>query len=85
MIKHSYSKNLTVIICLLALLSVSPTLFAQDAKPFVDTWNGSLSAMGQEFEIIVEFSIDEDGTKIEGKFSQGPAEGTFTLEKAARM
>ena len=130
MIKHSYSKNLTVIICLLALLSVSPTLYAQDAKPFIGTWNGSLSAAGQEFELIVEFSMTEDGkiqgkidfpsqgaaglnlinltiegkkisfavegvpgdpnfageldeagTKIEGKFSQGGAEGTFTLEK----
>ena len=61
MTKHSYSKNFTAIIALLALLSVSPTLFAQDAKPFVGTWNGSLSAMGQEFDIVVEFSLDENG------------------------
>ena len=116
--------------CLLVLLSVSPTLSAQDANPFVGTWNGNLSVMDQEFDIVVEFSLDENekiqgnidipiqgaadinlteitidgkkisfviegvpgdpkfageldesGKKIEGIFSQGPAEGTFSLEK----
>jgi len=63
--------------CLTILLSVSPSLFAQDANPFVGTWNGSLSAMGQEFEIVVEFSLDENG-KIKGNIDF-PTEGAEDL------
>lgn len=132
MTKSAFLKNLTLIMCLTILLSVSPILSAQDAKPFVGTWNGNLSVMDQELEIVVEFSIDENGKiqgnidipsqgaqdlnliditieekkisfviegvpgdpkfageldesgkKIEGIFSQGPAEGTFSIEKTA--
>ncbi len=130
--KLAFLKNLTLIICLTFLLSVTPSLFAQDAKAFLGSWNGNLGAMGQTFDISVEFSLDENGkiqgsmdipaqgaeginliditiegkkisfvidgapgeptlsgeldeagTKIEGKFTQGGAEGTFLLEKAA--
>lgn len=77
MTKHSYSKNLFVIICFLALLSVSPILFAQDAKPFIGIWNGSISAGGQVFEIVVEFSLDEEG-KIQGNMIL-PARSTEDL------
>ena len=65
MTKRSFLRNLTLIMCLTILLSVSPTLFAQETKPFLGTWNGSLSAMGQEYDIVVEFSLDENG-KIQG-------------------
>ena len=50
---------------LMALLLVQPSLMAQDAKPFEGTWNGALSVMGQELEIILEFSLDE-GKNIQG-------------------
>jgi hypothetical protein len=62
MINRSFLKHLSLIFCLVALLSFHPSAFAQDAKPFVGTWNGSLSAAGQEFEIVVEFSLDEKET-----------------------
>jgi hypothetical protein len=117
---------------LLALVVAHSSLFAQDATPFLGTWKGAISAMGQEFGIVVEFSLDEAkniqgnidipaqgamdlplgdiqiegkkisfkivhpgaqgdptfkgeldeaGKKISGDFSQGPATGTFSMEK----
>jgi hypothetical protein len=116
----------------IALLSSYSFIFAQDAKPFLGTWNGAISAMGMEIEITVKFALDETkaikgtidvpmqgltdfplrdikiegkeisfmiegpgvseeptfsgeldetGTKITGTFTQGGAEGTFSLEK----
>lgn len=41
-----------------ALLAVASAQ-AQDAKPFVGSWKGSLSIMGMELEIKVAFSLDE--------------------------
>jgi hypothetical protein len=115
-----------------ALLLSYSFIFAEDAKPFLGTWNGAISAMGMEIEITVKFALDETeaikgtidvpmqgltdvplgdikiegkkisfmidapdvpgeptfsgeldetGNKITGTFSQGGAEGTFSVEK----
>ena len=116
----------------IALLSSHSFIYAQDAKPFLGTWNGAISAMGMEIEVIVKFTLDdnkaisgtvdvplqgatdlplgdikiegkkisfmidspgapgepsfsgeldETGKKISGTFTQGGAEGTFSIEK----
>jgi len=125
-------KKLLFIPIVFALLVIHSSLFAKDAKPYLGTWKGAISAMGQELEIIVEFSLDdekniqgnidvpsqgatdlplgdihiegrkisfkivhpevqgdptfngeldESGKKIFGDYSQGGAEGTFSIEK----
>jgi len=58
--KRSLIKNLVFIPALFALLLVHSSLKAQDINPFLGTWNGALSVMGQELEITVELSLDEE-------------------------
>ena len=43
-----------------ALLGIHSSLIAQDEKPYLGTWKGAISVMGQELEIIVEFSLDNE-------------------------
>ena len=74
--KRSLIKNLMFIPVLLALLLVHSSLMAQDTKPFLGTWNGTLS-IGMELEIIVEFSVDE-GKNIQGNIDV-PAQGATDL------
>jgi hypothetical protein len=72
---RSIIKNILFVFSLLALLSASPAAFGQDAKPFVGTWNGAIEAGGQQFEIVVNFSTNDDGN-IQGTLdlpSQGAA------------
>ena len=45
---------------LLALLLVHSSLIAQDTKPFLGTWQGALTLMGQELEITIKLSLDEE-------------------------
>lgn len=40
---------------------------AQDSKPFVGAWKGSLSVAGMELEIGLNFTLDE-AKKIQGTF-----------------
>jgi len=40
---------------------------AQDAKPFIGSWKGSLTVMGTELEIAINFKLDEAQT-IQGTF-----------------
>ena len=58
--KRSLIKNLMFIPVLLALLLVHSSLMAQDAKPFLGTWQGALNLMGQELEITIKLSLDEE-------------------------
>lgn len=44
----------------IALLSSYSFVFAEDAKPFLGTWKGAISGLGQEIEIIVKFALDEN-------------------------
>ena len=57
--KRLLLKNLVFVPALFALLLIHSSLMAQDTKPFLGTWNGTLS-IGMELEIIVEFSLDEE-------------------------
>ncbi len=78
-------KNLMLIPILAALFFAHPSLMAQDAKPFLGTWDGSLSAGGIELQISVELSLDE-GKNIQGTIDvpdQGAMDiplGEFTVE-----
>lgn len=74
-----FKKNLVLIFLLFTFLSTNSSVFAQDAKPFLGTWNGALSVMGQELEIIIKFSLD-DNKKIQGTIdvtTQGAADLTL--------
>ena len=75
--KRYLLKNLLMIPVLLALLLVHPSLMAQDAKAFEGTWNGALSVVGQELEIIIEFSLDEE-KNIQGNIDV-PAQGATDI------
>ena len=84
--KRSISKSLMIVPIVFALLFAHSTAIAQDAKPFVGTWNGALSVTGQELEIIIELSLDEAG-KIQGNIDvpiQGAVDiplGEFSIEE----
>lgn len=57
----------------ITLLSSHSFIFAQDAKPFLGTWNGTISVMGQELEITVKFALDE-AKAVTGTFDM-PSQG----------
>ncbi len=75
--KRSLIKNLVFIPALFALLLVHSSLMAQDTKPFLGTWNGALSVMGQELEITIELSLDEENN-IQGNIDV-PIQGAIDL------
>ena len=75
--KRFLLKNLTLIPVMMALLLVQPCLMAQDAKPFEGTWNGALIVMGQELEIIIDLSLDEE-KNIQGTIDV-PAQGATDI------
>jgi len=75
--KRSTSKILMIIPVVFALFLAHSTLMAQDTKPFVGTWNGALSVVGQELEIIIEFSLDES-KNIQGNIDV-PAQGATDI------
>lgn len=43
----------------IAFLSSHSFIYAEDAKPFLGTWNGAISVMGMEIEITVKLALDE--------------------------
>ena len=58
--KRASKKNWTCILVTLISILVHAPLAAQDTAPFLGTWNGSLSVAGQELEIIIELTLDEE-------------------------
>ncbi len=74
---RSFVKKLLFIPLLFTLLVVHSSLFAQDAKPYLGTWKGAISVMGQELEIIVEFSLDDE-KNIQGTIDV-PVQGATDL------
>jgi hypothetical protein len=54
---------------------------AQDSKPFIGAWKGTLSIAGQELEIGLNFTLDETGKKLSGDFTQAGYAGTFAVTK----
>ena len=53
-------KSLTTLLglALIASLAVSGTTLAQDAKPYVGTWEGAIDVAGQNIDIILEFALE---------------------------
>lgn len=62
---------------LLAFIFTGSTLFAQDPKPFVGEWNGSISIGGMELGIAVKLSLDDEGN-LQGTIDI-PEQGAFDL------
>lgn len=69
----SFLRNLLFIPALFALLMAHSFLSAQDDEQYLGRWKGAINVMGQEIEIIVEFSLD-DGKNIQGNIDV-PAQG----------
>ena len=59
-------KRTTLIIGALAFVAVVSAQ-AQDTKPFIGAWKGTLSVAGVELEIALNFTLDE-AKKIQGTF-----------------
>ena len=62
--KRVFVSTLSILVLFL-LVSINSSVFAQDAKPFLGTWKGSLAVMGMDMEIIIELSLD-DTKNIQG-------------------
>jgi len=75
--KRCLIRYLVVIPALLSLILVPTSLTAQDAAPFIGTWNGALSVVGQDLEIIIEISLDE-ANSIQGSIDV-PAQGATDI------
>ena len=75
--KRSLLKCLAIFPVLIGLFLIHPSVMAQDAKPFLGTWNGALSVIGQELEITVELSLDET-KNIQGTIDV-PAQGAIDI------
>jgi len=70
--KTDLLKKAALVLGALALVAVGYA-GAQDAKPFVGAWKGTLSVAGTQLEIMINFKLDE-ANKIMGTFdsiSQG--------------
>jgi uncharacterized protein len=76
-------KNITKRICLifgaLAFIAVASAQ-AQDTKPFIGAWKGTLIAAGMELEIGLNFTLDE-AKKIQGTFDS-ITQGGFGIKLA---
>lgn len=73
----SFLRNLLFIPALFALLMAHSSLSAQDDEQYLGIWKGAINVMGQEMEIIVEFSLD-DGKNIQGNIDV-PAQGATDI------
>ena len=70
--KKKSVKRICLVLGALAFVAVAFTQ-AQDTKPFIGAWKGTLSVTGVELEIGLNFTLDE-AKKIQGTFdsiSQG--------------
>jgi hypothetical protein len=60
------TKRIYLVLGALAFVAVVSAQ-AQDTKPFIGAWKGTLSVMGVELEIALNFTLDE-AKKIQGTF-----------------
>ena len=74
---RTMKKCLTCIPALLVLLVFQSASIAQDTKPFIGTWNGTLSLPGQELEITIDFSMDAEN-QMQGNIDV-PAQGAVDI------
>jgi hypothetical protein len=52
--------NILLGLALIAFLVAPNAVLAQDAKPFVGTWEGTIEVPGQPLDIILEFALEGD-------------------------
>ena len=64
--KKTLTKRICLVLGALAFVAVASAQ-AQDTKPFIGAWKGTLSVMGVELEIGLNFTLDE-AKKIQGTF-----------------
>lgn len=64
--KKNMIKRICFVLGALAFITVASAQ-AQDSKPFIGAWKGTLSVMGVELEIALNFTLDE-AKKIQGTF-----------------
>jgi len=53
--------NILMGLALIGFLVLPNAMLAQDAKPFVGTWEGAIDVAGQQIDIILEFALEGDG------------------------
>lgn len=58
--KKIFNQNLLFVFLVSFIFVSGSFLLAQDAKPFIGTWTGNISAEGTDLEIVVKFSLDKD-------------------------
>ena len=64
--KNNLIKRICLVLGALAFVAVAFTQ-AQDTKPFIGAWKGTLSVQGVELEIALNFTLDE-AKKMQGTF-----------------
>ena len=64
--KNNLIKRICLVLGALAFVAVVSAQ-AQDTKPFIGAWKGTLSVAGMDLEIALNFTLDE-AKKIQGTF-----------------
>jgi hypothetical protein len=64
--KKDFVKRICFVLGALAFIAVASAQ-AQDTKPFIGAWKGTLSVAGMDLEISLNFTLDE-AKKIQGTF-----------------
>jgi hypothetical protein len=77
--KKESIKRICLVLGALAFIAVVSAQ-AQDTKPFIGAWKGTLSAAGVELEIGLNFTLDE-AKKIQGTFDS-ITQGGFGIKLA---
>ena len=73
--KKDMVKRIALILGALAFIAVAQ---AQDTKPFIGAWKGTLSIAGMDLEIGVNFTLDE-AKKMQGTFDS-ITQGAFGIK-----
>jgi hypothetical protein len=77
--KENRIKRIALVLGALTFVAVAFTQ-AQDTKPFIGAWKGTLSVAGMDLEIGLNFTLDET-KKIQGTFDS-ITQGAFGIKLA---
>lgn len=75
--KNNMVKRIALVLGALAFVAVAFAQ-AQDTKPFIGAWKGTLSVAGMDLEIGINFTLDE-AKKIQGTFDS-ITQGAFGIK-----
>lgn len=75
--KENRIKRIVLVLVALAFVAVAFTQ-AQDTKPFIGAWKGTLSVAGMDLEIGINFTLDE-AKKMQGTFDS-ITQGAFGIK-----